>query len=112
MPFEVKEMRARADGFLVTCTLPADRASSGALESYAMESYTYTYHSLYGSPEVDTKKLTIASATATRDGMSVELVVPGLREGYVHELRLPGIRARDGTPLLHPAAYYTLNRIP
>ena len=112
VPFEVKEMRARPDGFLVTFTLPADRESAEAMKSYVMESYTYTYHSRYGSPEVDTKKLTVASANAAKDGMSVELVVPGLREGYVHELRLPGIRARDGTPLLHPAAYYTLNRIP
>jgi hypothetical protein len=30
----------------------------------------------------------------------------------VHELHLPGVRSKTGEPLLHPAAYYTLNYIP
>ena len=112
VPFEVKEMRARRDGFLLTFTLPLDRASAGDPGSYAMSSYTYTYHSRYGSPEVDVKTLRVTRATTTANGRGVKLVVPGLREGYVHELRLAGVRSREGEPLLHPEAYYTLNRIP
>jgi hypothetical protein len=30
----------------------------------------------------------------------------------VHELAAKGVRSADGLPLLHPDAYYTLNRIP
>jgi hypothetical protein len=42
----------------------------------------------------------------------VHLAVEGLREGYVHELHVPGLRDRAGKPLLHASAFYTLNRIP
>ena len=41
-----------------------------------------------------------------------QMTVAGLREAYVHELHLPGIRSATGQPLLHDAAYYTLNKIP
>jgi len=44
--------------------------------------------------------------------MRVVLKVSGLRELFVHELRLAGLRSGAGEPLLHSAAYYTLNRIP
>jgi hypothetical protein len=32
-----------------------------------------------------------------------------LRPGRVYEIRLSGVAAADGTPLLHPEAHYTLN---
>ena len=46
------------------------------------------------------------------DGLRIRLRIDGLREMYVHELHAPGLRSRDGQPLLHPSGYYTLNRIP
>jgi len=47
------------------------------------------------------------------DGLTVALKVEGLQIGHVHELDLPGVRsAREGWPLLHPKAYYTLWKIP
>ena len=44
--------------------------------------------------------------------MRARLFMDGLRLGYVHELRMPDVRSADGTPLLHPRAYYTLVRQP
>jgi hypothetical protein len=38
----------------------------------------------------------------------VDLVVEGLRAGWLHELHLDGVRSAEGTPVLHPRAYYTL----
>ena len=47
------------------------------------------------------------------DGLSVRIANICLREGYIHEIKAPGLRAANGgETLLHPAAYYTLNRIP
>jgi hypothetical protein len=40
------------------------------------------------------------------------LRVKELRAGYVYELRCPSLRSVSGQPLLHPDAYYTLNRVP
>ena len=58
------------------------------------------------------RKLPIHSAKVTEDGLGVRLYISGLRETYVHELHLPGMRSSLGEELLHPVAYYTLNRIP
>ncbi|MFO0827936.1 MAG: hypothetical protein U0572_07265 [Phycisphaerales bacterium] len=112
VPFEVLSMSARPDGFRLTFTEPVDPASAGNPASYRMTSYTYELHERYGSDEMDTKPLRIAKAIVSDDKKSVDLVVDGLREAYVHELHANGVRSADGKPLLHPEAYYTLNRIP
>jgi hypothetical protein len=41
----------------------------------------------------------------------LEVTIANLREGYVHEVELPQLKAKDGTPLWHRMAYYTLNRL-
>lgn len=111
MPFEIKEMRARSDGFELEFTEEVDRATAENLGSYALQSYTYMYHSEYGSDEILKRDLTINSARLV-DGRSVRLSVSGLRELFVHELQVDGIRSQDGAAVLHPRAYYTLNQIP
>jgi hypothetical protein len=111
-PFEVQEMRAKPDGFELTFTEPVDASTASSPSSYAMETYTYIYQATYGSPEVDRTTPTLKSATVGKDGLSVRLVVDGLEPGHVHELHLPGVRSAKGEPLLHDAAYYTLNSIP
>jgi hypothetical protein len=47
-----------------------------------------------------------------KDNKSVRIKVEGLVKGHVHHLVSGGIRSKDGLPLLHPNAYYTLNEIP
>ncbi len=111
-PFEIKEMKARSDGFELVFTQPVDAATAAEVGSYTMNSYTYRYHSTYGSDEILGKPLNIEKATVSADRMSVALKVAGMRELYVHELRAAGVRTENGEPLLHPMAYYTLNRIP
>ena len=112
VPFEVHEMRIQSDGFELTFTQPADKKSLESIDSYEMQTYTYIYQSDYGSPEVDHSKPTITSATASPDGRSVRLVVDGMKEGHVHELKMEGIRSAKELPLLHNMAYYTANYIP
>ncbi|HAM72741.1 MAG TPA: hypothetical protein DCM86_13955 [Verrucomicrobiales bacterium] len=108
-PFEIHEMHLKPDGFELTFTEPVDPATAGAVASYKIETYTYIYQSNYGSPEVDKTTPTITGITVAPDGRSLRLKIDGLQEGHVHELHLPGVRSAQGQPLLHPAAYYTLN---
>jgi glucose/arabinose dehydrogenase len=112
VPFEVREMRARSDGFELTFTEPVDPAIAGSTGSYKMETYTYIYQASYGSPEVDKTTPAITSAEVAKDGLSVRLKVDGLVEGHIHELDLSGVRSATGQPLLHKTAYYTLNYLP
>ena len=111
-PFEIQEMRALPDGFELTFTQPVDPRSAGDVGSYAMTSHTYLYHGTYGSDEIQRRDLTITAARVSDDGRRVRLTVSGLRKLFVHELHAPGVRNRDGQSLLHPHAYYTLNKIP
>lgn len=112
VPFEVRTMRAQSDGFILEFTQPLDPATATSTASYAGLSYTYIYHQKYGSPEVDPQPVEVTGATLRPDGRSVRLRCTGLRRGYVHELSVTGVRARDGAPVANPTAYYTLNRLP
>ena len=111
-PFEIQEMRATRDGFELLFTQPIDEKTASNVGSYAMSSYTYTYQAAYGSDEIQRQTPVIQSATVSADRRRVRLVVQGLRPLFVHELVASGIRNEADEGLLHPEAYYTLNRIP
>lgn len=112
IPFEIRTMEARPDGFRLTFTSPLDRKSASNPEAYELSSYTYIYHSKYGSEEVETADVNVTETEVGKDGMSVMLRCEALREGYVHELHAPGVRSFGGESLLHPEAFYTLNHVP
>jgi len=112
VPFEVRTVHVKKDGFELEFTKRVDAASAASVGSYGMTSYTHYYHRAYGSPEIETKTLAIRSATVLDGGKRVRLVVDGMRLGYVHELHMPGVRAASGETLLHDVCYYTLNRLP
>jgi glucose/arabinose dehydrogenase len=112
VPFEVKEMKAKPDGFELSFTQPVDPATAGKVDAYKMESYTYKLESRYGGPEDDKKQVEITGVKVSDDGMRVRLTISPIRAGYVHELIMNGLTNKDGVPLLHGEAYYTLVNIP
>jgi hypothetical protein len=112
MPFEILDIRAQSDGFSVRFTQPVDSALASRPESYELQTYTHIYQQGYGSPEVDHTRPTVTTAEVAPDGMSARLRVKGLVQGHVHDFHLPALKSRDGEPLLHDRAYYTLNEIP
>jgi hypothetical protein len=112
VPFAIKEMKAKSDGFELVFTKPVDVARAGDVASYRMTNYTLFYSGAYGSDEIQAAANGIVSAEVASDGLSVRLKVDGLRELYIHELHADGIRSAAGESLDHADAYYTLNRIP
>ena len=112
VPFAIKEMKAKPDGFELTFTKPVDVARAGDVASYRMTNYTLFYSGAYGSDEIQAAPNGIVSAKVASDGLSVRLKVDGLRELYIHELHADGIRSAGGEVLDHADAYYTLNRVP
>ena len=112
-PFEMKAVRAMPDGFEVEFTLPVDRKSAENLASYAVKSFIYKYHPVYGSPTADEAACAVKGVKVSEDGLKARIVVNGLRQYYLHELRLDGVRAAQRSwSLVHPVAFYTLNNIP
>ncbi len=113
VPFEMKTISSRPDGFEVTFTMPVDRKTGEDPNSYSLNSFTYKYHKTYGSPIEDAKAVPIRGVVLSADGLSARLVADtSLREGYVHEVKAEGVRSVAGSlPLLHNTGYYTLNSI-
>ena len=98
----------KGSGFRFTFTLPVDAASIG---EFAGQSYTYYFQSKYGSPEVDARPLKLTAGRLSDDGLVLEVACDSLRPGYVHEVELPPLKAKDGSPLWHAMAYYTVNKL-
>jgi hypothetical protein len=112
-PFEVLEMHVKPDGFELTFTEPVDRATAENVKSYDVSTFTYIFHSGYGSPEVDPTTPTISKITVSDDNRKVRLVIDKLVVGSLHDLKMPGLRCeKEKLPLLHAEAWYTLWEIP
>ncbi len=119
VPFELREMRIKPDGFELEFTKDVDKAAASDPASYAMSSYTYEYHQTYGSDEIDTKKVEIKAVEFVSPRV-VRIKTSQIRSGgmgYVHELTMPGVKsaataAENGEELVHRVAYYTVQRVP
>lgn len=113
MPFEMKTIRSKPDGFEIEFTLPVNKKSAEDLASYSVESFTYKYHSVYGSPMVNIALCPVKGVKVSEDGLKVRLIVDSLRLDYVHNITLEGVREKDNSySLVHPTGYYTLHNLP
>lgn len=111
LPFEIHAMKMTKTGFDLTFTKPLDVAAANRLQGYSLQSFTYNYWPNYGSPEVDRKAEKVQSVTVAKDGKSVSMQLNSFHPGRVYELHLDGIKATDGSSLLHNEAYYTVNEV-
>jgi len=113
LPFEMRTIKAMPDGFEIEFTKPVDKKYANDIASYSVSSFTYKYHAVYGSPEVNKLKHKIKGIKLSADGMRARIVVENLRQHYIHVITLDGIRDKENAySLIHPTAYYTLNNIP
>jgi cytochrome c551/c552 len=113
IPFEMRAVRTMPDGFEIEFTKPVDKRTAEDIGSYSVESYTYKYQAVYGSPPVNAEKCSITGVKVSEDGMKARLIVNKLRRNYIHTISLDGIQDKETSfSLVHPTAYYTLNNIP
>ncbi|RYU97518.1 c-type cytochrome [Emticicia agri] len=112
MPFEMKAVRATPDGFEIEFTKPVNKATASDFKNYQVRSFIYKYHPVYGSPPVGEKFLNVKGLKVSEDGMKVRLLVEGLRDHFIHEIKADGVKDAEAKGLLHNTAFYTLNNIP
>lgn len=112
IPFEMKTIEARPDGFEITFTQPIDAASARRASSFAVTRFTYQYHHNYGSPIINSGICPVRAVEISPDRMKVRLVVDSLKLGYIHEIKAEGVLSAQRNTLLHNFGYYTLNQIP
>lgn len=112
MPFEMKTVSARPDGFEIEFTMPINRESAENLKSYELKSFIYKYQHQYGSPIINQEVTPLRGVIVSEDRMKVRLVLDNIRQGYIHQVMASGIMNDEGQTLLHDMSYYTLNEIP
>ncbi len=112
MPFEMKNVSARPDGFEIEFTMPINKESAENLKSYELKSFIYKYQHQYGSPIINQEDTPLRGVIVSEDRMKVRLVLDNIRQGYIHQVMASGILNDEGQPLLHDVSYYTLNEIP
>jgi len=113
MPFEVQTVKAQPDGFELEFTMPVDEKTARDAGTYRLSTFTYKYHHIYGSPVINQSARSIKAIVVSPDHKRVRLVLDSLKEGYIHEIKMEGLRAENSNiPLLHDYGYYTLNKIP
>ncbi len=112
VPFEIKEINIKPDGFLVHFTKPVDAIIAAKPDAYRITTYTHIYHGAYGSPEVDQTTARVTKAIPSADGLSVMVHLEKFEVGHIHDFDLATMASKDGEHLLHTQAYYTVNEVP
>jgi hypothetical protein len=112
--FDIKAMRAIADGFELEYTQPVSAATAAQVASkYIAKQWRYVPTSGYGGPKVDEETLPVTSATVSADGLKVTLKLGNLKAGRVVHVRSPRpFTSASGASLWSTEAWYTLNSIP
>ncbi|MGV8878785.1 MAG: plastocyanin/azurin family copper-binding protein [Sphingobacteriaceae bacterium] len=112
IPFEIKTIKAQPDGFELEFTAPVEEKTARDAASYAISSFTYEYHHEYGSPVINLADCPLKAIVLSADKRKVRLVIDGMRQGYIHEIKAAGVRSTERFALLHNYGYYTLNNFP
>ena len=77
----------------------------------SVESFHYVYVGDYHAAVRDRVRLAVGALHLSEDGLVLSFEASPLREGFIHEIHLRGLRSSDGEALAHPTAWYTLNHL-
>ncbi|MCM4085023.1 family 16 glycoside hydrolase [Paractinoplanes hotanensis] len=111
--FDIKAMRAIADGFEFEYTQPVSDATAANLAGrYRAKQWRYVPTPAYGGPKVDEETLSVSSATLSTDKLKVTLKLAGLKPGRVVHVRSPRpFTSASNNSLWSTEAWYTLNSL-
>ena len=112
VPLEVREVRLLHKGFWLEFTKPLAQDLELTPANVRLEHYDYDYWWEYGSPERDTRRCTVDALHLSRDRRSLVVLTNDLEPARVARMVLDGVRAADGSQLLHPEFAYTIRQIP
>jgi cytochrome c551/c552 len=113
LPFEMRTVKAKPDGFEIEFTKPVDKKTAEDLASYGINSFIYKYFPVYGSPPVKAMDHEILGVEVSDDGLKVRIAISNPQQYHIHRISLLGIREQSKShELIHTDAYYTLNEIP
>ena len=109
--FEIHSIHATADGFTVRFTEPVPEDQLEEVGSYTLKTWTYNPTPGYGGPKVNNRRLSVTSATASDDRLSVRLTVPGVEANHVVHFQT-GVTSDEDEQLWSGEAWYTFHQRP
>jgi len=109
--FEMKAVRATAEGFEIEFTKPVPRSYLAQPANYRFSQWGYRATPAYGGTKLNQESLTASAAEPSADGTRVRLTVPGLRVGRVVYIMTDPLSV-EGDTMWSTEAWYTLNEIP
>lgn len=109
LPNGIREVRAIPGGFSIELLRPVDRSRAEQPSAYKIAGYTRVWQGDYATPDSGHHTAEVRAARLSRDGREIQLVVAGLKAGFVYDIALGEIAA---TPLWPNVAHYTLTRLP
>ena len=118
IPFEIREVHARSDGFTIVFTREVDAKSAGNFENWDGLQYTYDYDGHHEAPEKDRDEkvsgppIHVTQAIVSTDRRSVRLRIEGCQPRHVVMVQAMGVKSAGGRELRHDTFHYTLNEIP
>jgi hypothetical protein len=68
IPFEMKNISARPDGFEIEFTRPVNQKQAKNAATYEVTGFTYRYHHQYGSEIINSKKAKLKGIQVSADG--------------------------------------------
>ncbi|MBK1882142.1 DUF1080 domain-containing protein [Luteolibacter pohnpeiensis] len=110
--FEMKSVRARADGIIIEFTQPVPYSCIGSVANYSLQQYHYEPESTYGGPKYNVESLAASYADVSLDRTKVYLNIPGLKEDRVIALRLKNFVNESQVAPWATEAWYTMNQLP
>jgi glucose/arabinose dehydrogenase len=118
IPFEIREVHAQADGFVLTFTNPVAAASAGDADNWDATQYTYAYDGHHNAPEKDRDEkipgppVRVTGAIVAADRRSVRLQIEGCLPRHVIMVRALDVKNANGQKLRTDTFHYTLNQVP
>ena len=118
VPFEIKTVSARTNGFELAFTQPVDAASAGSAENWDATQYTYAYDGKHNAPEKDRDEkipgppARVTKVVVSADKRAVLLTLEGLKPRHVIMVRALGVKNAEAKPLRNDTFHYTLNEVP
>lgn len=110
--FEMKSVKARADGFIIEFTQPVPYSVASLKGNYSLQQFRQTPESTYGGPKYNLETLTAQRLDISQDRRKVFLSIPGLKTDRVLALRLRNFINDANVAPWATEAWYTINRLP
>ncbi|MEM1134277.1 MAG: hypothetical protein AAGI07_00450 [Bacteroidota bacterium] len=110
-PTDILNMNLTEKGFDLTYTKAMQDTAAANPVNFKFKKYYYKYHKRYGSPQIDVSDVGIEAISYDAANKKTSIALDSLVPGYVYELEINNLYAKDGSLLKNNQIYYTLNRL-